>query len=487
MKPNDNPTEPDSEPIAQSVVSLGKDEMNLAEFPMALLTDRAPADQKTLKFEDRIFDERKGQFVTRKVVITAADEYRLPTAKDDEVMLGLLQLTKEANNFTERTVNFTRLDLIRLLGWDDTGQSYARIKESFKRWAGVFLYYENSWWDKQQQAWTTKGFHVIESFEINDSRPSKKQLEFAYSQFTWNEVIFRSFQAGYLKRLDLDVYLKLKHPTAKRMYRFLDKRFHHRRRLEFNLKEFAFEHIGLSRSYTDSGKLKEKLQPAIDELTEAGFLEPMSREDRYTKTGPGEWKLVVALKTARGEKKSKKAEASDLEAELTARGVTPTTALDLIEHYPAEHIRARLEAFDWLSSKKDKKVSKNPPGYLVKSIQDGYVDPKGFESEADRAKRTQAETVQRQKAEESKRRREAEETARLEAEEGAIRSYWESLSPAQQESLKAEALTETNSFFFKKYRETEGKDPSAAARYLKLIIDGHIGAILKKPSAANTE
>ena len=39
-------------------------------------------------------------------------------------------------------------------------------------------------------------------------------------------MVFRSFQAGFLKQLDLDFYRRLKLAAAKRMYRFLDKRFH---------------------------------------------------------------------------------------------------------------------------------------------------------------------------------------------------------------------------------------------------------------------
>ena len=48
------------------------------------------------------------------------------------------------------------------------------------------------------------------------------------SSFRWNEVIFQSFQSGNLKQLDLELYLKLRLPTTKRMYRFLDKRFYRR-------------------------------------------------------------------------------------------------------------------------------------------------------------------------------------------------------------------------------------------------------------------
>ncbi len=39
--------------------------MNFAEFPIALLTDRVPKGQKSIKFEDQIYDERRKRLITR--------------------------------------------------------------------------------------------------------------------------------------------------------------------------------------------------------------------------------------------------------------------------------------------------------------------------------------------------------------------------------------------------------------------------------------
>ena len=49
--------------------------------------------------------------------------------------------------------------------------------------------------------------------------------------------------------------------------------------------------MGLSRSYADAGKIKEKLQPALAELEAIGFLKPLSRSDRYTKIDRGQWSI----------------------------------------------------------------------------------------------------------------------------------------------------------------------------------------------------
>ena len=90
--------------------SDGRDELNLAEFPLCALAHRLRPDQKTLRFEDRVWDGNRGETITRQLTITGSDAYGLPTALDDEVLLGLIQLSR-LSQFAERTVRFTRYEL----------------------------------------------------------------------------------------------------------------------------------------------------------------------------------------------------------------------------------------------------------------------------------------------------------------------------------------------------------------------------------------
>ena len=466
---------------------LGRDEMNFAEFPLALLTDRPPSDLKTYEVEAQILDDKRGQLVTRKLVITASDKYGITTPKDEDVLLALIQLTKEANNFTDRRVQFSRAELLKLLTWTRTGTNYERILLALCRWSTVFFLYENSWWENSRQSFETQGFNVIDNFKLSDGRHSSGppgQMEFPFSSFSWNEVVFESFQSGYLKRLDFEFYLRLKHATSKRMYRFLDKRFHRGSTQKFNLSQFAFEKIGLSRSYSDSGKLKEKLQPAIDELTEAGFLEPMSREERYAKLGRAEWSVTFIRRAPRVEGgKARAAEQSLLEKALIERGITPATAAELVGGFVEEHIQTRIDAFDWLAAKKDKRVSKNPAGYLADSIRKGYTPPKGFVSTAEREKKRTAEQERTRQAQEAKQRAEEMQKAREEAEQSRIAAYLETLTADEREAFEAEAIANANPFFVQQLRRSKG-NPETEARYLKLIVDTHVSGILESHGAS---
>jgi Replication initiator protein A len=476
---------------------FGRDEMNLAEFPITLLTDRAPAGLTMITREVQARDERTGMLVTRKVTVTGSDVYGIPTAQDNLVLLALIYLTKRSNNFRDRRVWFTRSELIKVLEWPDTGPSYGRVYKSFCRWGNVFVLYENSWWEKASRAYSSdKGFGIIDNFELNDSR--SKQMTLFKSNFSWNEVFFESLESGFVRSLDLKTLLRLRHPTSQQMYRYLGKHFYRSPTLTLNLRAFACEHVGLDRGYKDNGKLKEKLQPALDELETIGFLEPMSRDERYTKLGRGEWTITLVRKaeaTPEPEEEipSPEHESSPapptLETALNQRGVTLATASELLRSFPADQIQTKLEVFDWLVSKQDKRVSKNPGGYLVESIRKNYSTPKGFETQTERNQRLAVETEQRRKVEAAKRQAAVDQQAREEAERARIQAYWDSLSAAAQEQLWTDALANPTLNFMVNLFRRNRSDAAGSERYRRMILDAHIINLLDaseaKPSSGS--
>jgi Replication initiator protein A len=456
----------------------GRDECNWAEFPIALLTDRVPDGQGSLKYGDTIFDSGLGKTITRRLTITGSTEYGVPTAKDEEVLLGLILLTKLANNFSQRTVHFSLYELIHLLGWPDCGKSYHRIEESLNRLMGVTYYYDKAWWDKAAGAWVDEKFHILENVSLYD-REHPRQASLPLSSFTWNKVPFRSYQAGYLKRLDFAFFLGLKTSTAKRLYRFLDKHFYHRQSLDFDLKDLAFEHIGLSRTY-DTGKIKEKLAPAIEELEAKGFLEPLHRTKRYAQVRRGEWKVNFIKKAKDIPPLPAPPPIAPLQKELIDRGVTARTAADLVAAVPPECIAAKLEVFDWLTENNDPRLSQNPAGYLVASIREDYAAPKDFQPKAEREKKKQAaEEKRRQKEEErvTRRRQEEREAATRKAKRAHIDAYLKALTPQERKGLEEQALANAD----EKMREAARPGSIAAEMALRILVDDEVLRISPLP------
>lgn len=436
------------EQVMAGALTDAKDELNLAEFPLCVLGHRPPADQRTLRFQDRIWDRKAGGHVIRQLTITGSDAYGLPTALDDEVLLGLVQLSRQGG-FTERKVPFTRYQLIRLLGWRDESKSYERIETSLNRWTGVTLFYANAWWHKQRQCWVDEKFHVLDNVRLQRVRArgrgeAGREGERPVSSFVWNEVLFDSFRAGNLKSLDFEFFRSLKHPTAKRLYRFLDKRFYRRRRWEFGLKELAWEHIGLARSY-DAAGLKRRLQPGIDELEAKGFLQPESGQQRFQRVCTGEWRVTFERAAQRQRSHAPQGQAdsdTSVEAALTVRGIAAPVARRLATGFSAELVAAQIKVFDGLVASRDPRLSRNPPGFLIRAIEENYPPPDGFVSRSEKTRKAAAAAQHRDAVARTKRRRAARRLRQEEDAAAATRAFWDSFSTEDRARMETVALKE---------------------------------------------
>ena len=447
----------------------GRDEMNLAEFPLTGLTSRREKGKDTLVFEDSTPDKQAGRTVKRRLTVSASTEYGLPRALDDEVILGLVQLSK-AGSFSGRKISFVPAELFRLLGWREEGRSYARLETSLKRWLGVTLYYDNAWRDNARKIWIDEHFHLLENVVVRRRRKGTGTEEVGEKRklwsVTWNEVVFQSFEAGYLKKLDMELYRTLRLAASKRMYRFLDKRLHYRRRKAFDLRTFACEHIGFGRR-DDNAQLKRRLNPATDELEKVGFLEPISEEDRYQKICRGKWEVVFERK--RREKSNRSV--GSLEAALTQRGVWESVALRLVRDHPASMIRAAIGEFDGLTKSGKALGLGNPPGLLVAWIRErGEMEVRKSEIQTLPAKNEQPRT---------RRRQETDRESAAEASALSVKKYLEGVSPKDLELLRTEAFDQAEPLLVKGYRRNLARGSEQLSReYCCMIIEAHVRRIL---------
>lgn len=455
----------------------GRDELNLAEFPLCALAHRLPAERKTLRFEDRIWDKSRGEHVTRQLTVTGSDAFGLPTALDDEVLLGLIQLSRQ-HGFADRKVSFTRYQLIRLLGWRDDTKTYDRLEESLNRWTGVTLFYRNAWWDKRRGCWVDEKFHVIDNVWLchrHDTRPDVGPGA-PQSAFVWNEVLFRSFQGGNLKAIDFEFFKGLQSAIAKRLYRFLDKRFFHRRHWEFDLKELSWNHVGLSHGY-DAASLKRKLRVGIVELERAGYLEPMPDPERFRKVCSGTWEVSFTKAESRAVAEvvdRTEPTPSPLVTALMDRGVGGKAAEETVRKYPAEEVRTQVEVLDWLVARKDTKVSRNPPGFLLSAIHGRYATPPGFVGSAEKARRELEHQSRMELTANQQSRREERERMHEQKRQQAVARFLERLPSDERFQLEHQAVMSAPPL--QRSLIEQGGSLSEAAR--RLAIDNHVSRLI---------
>lgn len=377
---------------------LGKDEMNLAEFPIALLSERDLKKKKTIK-KIRIISTPDDIKLDQEWIITGSDEYGLPLAQDDDVLIALLKVGSESD-FESSTINFTRHGLIKIMGWDNQGWSYKRIEDALNRLAGVRIITKNAFYDRESQTYISRNIGILDSFEIFEKKYKRKtahQVPLSLSYVRISEELYKSIKTGYIKYIDTNFYYSLSSSISKRLYRFLDKKRYHKKKFEINLLHLAETNLGMDLSTRQyASQIKQRMDTAHQELIKKGFL----KSAEYQKTQDGKnWKVIYIFTQELSRKLSlnePSEESSDyLVVALIERGITDTVAKELAKKYP-ETIEEKIDLLDYAIKTNSSSVSENPAGWLRRAIEEDYKPPKGYKTPTQRKEeKEEIETTKR--------------------------------------------------------------------------------------------
>ena len=360
---------------------MGRDEMNLAELPFFLLSKRSPKGVNELQFT---YDMGSGkESVRTHLTIKADPQHGFPTAREEDVILACLQISRDFNRYEDPKIYFTQRQMLQELGWGTRGGAYKRLEDSLFCLQGV-RYRVVGWRDNAQKTYTTKGgFSLISDFELRDSRrrdgtPASASREGSLSYFVWGRTLFESFRTGYLKTLNYELVSGFNTTLSKRLYRYLDKHFNppHYTRVVLPLKAFAYERMAMSRK-ADLYEIQRQMEPAISELTKHGFIDGRTWSERTSKRADGwqiEFRMPPPKQPLSSSKQSSLNEQGSLAAkELVSRGVDQQVATTLGQKltsgsknnpYTLERLRYVVDLHDF------KKETGRPctPGFLVEGL-----------------------------------------------------------------------------------------------------------------------
>src|SRR4051794_29673681 len=112
----------------------GRDEMNLADFPISVLQRAQKGDGNGGKLDRITFRATRHvahlrQRVGQTVTLTSTAHDGLPTPADEHVILALLFAAKHGNDFEDATVSFAPTQLFSVMGWAPNGRSYTRLRD----------------------------------------------------------------------------------------------------------------------------------------------------------------------------------------------------------------------------------------------------------------------------------------------------------------------------------------------------------------------
>ena len=456
----------------------GVDEMNFAEFPLAAISKRIDNGKKTVTFENVLFDRKERRNVVRRLTLSGSDRYGLPIVSDEDVLLACIQLTR-LQGYQAPEVRFSRYELLKLLAWPDNTRNYQRLAHSLRRWKGLSIFSDRAFYDHAAQSWVNRDFSVFDNLLIYHRDDQSSPTPTGRSRFTWNEVIFNSFQAGYLKKLDWNLYLSLSSPIAKRLYRFLDKRFYYGNHVEIDLHELAVMKMRLSENY-NAAQIKRALLKGIAELESKWDLKPLPGSVQFEKVATGHWIVRFQRKPKRkaiehpittGNTILDRFDQSNLAVELTRRGIGSAIASELVENAASTVIQSMVELFDWYN----KLGQSRGAGFLVQAIRNPneIAFPRGFESSQQIAKRRAAQNSRIKRKREFQIQREASEHQMDSRRHEAFTAFWSGLSPVTQMQFEEEALSQAEPTKRLGYSRAQADGGKLFEHYRTIILRDH--------------
>lgn len=355
----------------------GKDEMNLAEFPIASL--RSKPDARDAIIHEGFVVDKEGVRHAQRWVVTGDSVAGLPTEFDERVYVALMALSAR-RGFVARRVPFSIYYIIKRLGLQDTKRSYEFVERSLDRLKGATIKTKGAFYDRERQelVHTAMAFNIVDKYWIRyretDARIREEEGVPAF--IVWGEDIWKSFRSGYIKNLDLTYFYSLGTPTARRLFRFLDKRLHHQDAYEIDIFELA-SRLGMVR-YPYASRVRRKLEPAIAELTETGFL----AEASFT-----EYKGYTRARFVRGSREPRKEKPAALpdphdgsvEERLIGYGIAHGKARGLAQAHSDDYLRDKMDFLDWRlrTSQRGRPIT-DPAGWLIRAIKDDYQPPASF-------------------------------------------------------------------------------------------------------------
>ena len=263
--------------VSKANARYGRDEMNLIEFPFGPIK---PTDTKTFEIDHFVRDRSTGKPVCRKLVITGSDAFGLPRPIDEQVMIGLKALTQQTG-FQSRKVQFSQYQLCKILGWSPDGRSYRRMESSFDRITGTTFKFKDSWFDNAEKSWRSHTFHLIDNVELcsenrmSSVRKATRRRKQPLCSFVWNEVVWKSFEDGYIKKLDMEMFRRIaqgrRREVPLRLFRWLDKRFYRDPVVRIDVEKLGTGTLGLSAKYPS--EFKRVIKRAAEVLIDCCFME----------------------------------------------------------------------------------------------------------------------------------------------------------------------------------------------------------------------
>jgi hypothetical protein len=203
--------------------------------------------------------------------VTASHDFSLPGTFDEDVFVGVMALVRRRGGMPEDgNIRFSIYELVKVMRKGKRGNTYEKVREALDRIASTIYYSENAFYVVENESLETYRFTL---WTVHFSRAKSTDGRAAeHHTLKFDDIIIRSYNAGYLKLLDTDLYFSLKIPLAKGLYRLIDQRRRQAQSWSVDVRELR-DLLWMSKGYTAPSRIWEVLAPAHKVLRRQRFLE----------------------------------------------------------------------------------------------------------------------------------------------------------------------------------------------------------------------
>lgn len=394
-----------------------RSEFNFLKFPFFDLCKKSKRDK--IEIKENIENEKGKALVYWRV--SRNTEHNFPSSLDKKVFLGVNKvidrLPKPIDSREPIRLGSLR-DICRLIRIDDnSGKNVKDIKEALERITATAITAKGTFYLKDKDEFLDRTFHLFDDVIFTGSQLKGGEKADAVYLYL-SEFYIQNINANYVVPLHWEYYQTLRGHIVARMYEFLGLYFfvaleNNKRFVQFGYSKLC-DFFPIVRQ-NELWKAKKQLIQSHKRLLDDKFFskEPEWIKKRNVKNdwiirywigqrARDEWRRnkELLIEPIRDESKLISRPPSEdqekLSLELINRGITKDRAEKLVKQYP-NRIRKHIEYFDFLRRNKSPLISKNPAGFLRKSIEDNYSPPVGFisQEEQDRIDQTNRESQER--------------------------------------------------------------------------------------------
>jgi hypothetical protein len=214
-------------------------------------------------------DENTGYALGTHKVQSDSVKNILPTQFDTQFLMGLMFLLTKKRNEGENLYKLefnSMYTMLKTLGLPTEKWYYERVKESLRKWRGIFLHYQNRFRKNTKGKYRIQTLNIPSildsvSYEYNEGEKYQERS----IKITFSVSFVELMEFSFYSPIDYDIIKKLPSPASINLYKFLiswDLHLKSGKFIKRNLKKFCFLELAMGEK-TRTNKMKETLKASI--------------------------------------------------------------------------------------------------------------------------------------------------------------------------------------------------------------------------------